>query len=76
MIKTEEQLARELVRHLDGVPIDKAKNALEHAALLLLSTQIVSAKSPLLIQGRFKNLPIQISHRGVSRVRNPARCVT
>lgn len=47
-VKTEEQLAHELVKHLDGVPIYVAKNALEHAVLLLSSTQIVSAKSPLL----------------------------
>jgi hypothetical protein len=47
-IKSERELAVEVVKLLDGVPIDKAKNALEHAAVLLLSTQIVSANTPLL----------------------------
>jgi len=47
--KSEIQLACELVKVLDGVPIDLATNALNHAIILLSSTQVVSAKSPLLI---------------------------
>jgi hypothetical protein len=47
--KTEVELAIELIQVLDGVSIDLATNALNHAILLLSSTQIVSAKSPLLL---------------------------
>jgi hypothetical protein len=47
-MKTERELAIELVKVCDGVPINKAQNALEHAISLLLSTQIVSANSLLL----------------------------
>jgi hypothetical protein len=47
--KSEIQLACELVKVLDGVPINLATNALNHAIILLSSTQVVSAKSPLLL---------------------------
>lgn len=46
--KSERELAIRLIEQLDSVPIDKARNALEHAILLLSETQIVWAKSPLL----------------------------
>jgi hypothetical protein len=47
-LKSERELAVALVKMLDGVPIDKARNALEHAAELCCSTQIISCKSALL----------------------------
>jgi hypothetical protein len=53
-MKSERELAVELVKQLDGVPINKARNALQHAILLLSDTQIVSANSPLL---RVTSLP-------------------
>ena len=46
--KSEVQLACELVKVLDGVPIEAAQNALARANSLLLKTQLVNAKSPLL----------------------------
>jgi hypothetical protein len=46
--KSEIQLACELVKVLDGVPIEAAQNALARANSLLLKTQLVNAKSPLL----------------------------
>jgi len=46
--KSEIQLACELVKVLDGVPIEAAQQALAHAQTLLLRTQIVNANSPLL----------------------------
>jgi hypothetical protein len=46
--KSEHDLAVELVKQLDGVPINKARHALEHAIVLLSESQIVSALSPLL----------------------------
>jgi hypothetical protein len=53
-MKSEREIAIELVKLLDGVPISKARNALEHAIILLSDTQIVSAESPLL-----RNHPMQ-----------------
>lgn len=47
--KSETQLACELVKDLDGVSIELAKSALTHAVMLLSTTQIVSASSPLLL---------------------------
>jgi hypothetical protein len=47
-MKSEQELAIEVIKVFDGVPIDKAKMALEMAERLLLSTQVVSATSPLL----------------------------
>ena len=47
--RTETEIACEIVKLLDGLPIDLATNALNHAILLLSSTQVVSAKSPLLM---------------------------
>lgn len=46
--KSEVQLACELVKVLDRVPIEAAQNALARANSLLLKTQLVNAKSPLL----------------------------
>lgn len=46
--KSEIQLACELIRVLDGLPITRAKDALTRAQAMLLSTQIVDAASPLL----------------------------
>ena len=46
--KSEIQLACELVKVLDGVPIEAAQNALARANSLLLKTQLVNAKSALL----------------------------
>ena len=48
MSKSEIQLACELVRVLDGVPIEAAQNAFARANSLLLKTQTVNAKSLLL----------------------------
>jgi hypothetical protein len=48
-LKSEDELSRVLVKQLDGVPINKARMALQNAILLLSSTQVVSAKSPLLL---------------------------
>jgi hypothetical protein len=48
-MKSEVQLACELIRILDGCSIEQAKNALMRAQRLLESTQIVSADSPLLL---------------------------
>ena len=52
--KSEEVIACELVRHLDGLSIEAAKNALLRATQILSSSQVVSAKSPLLqsLKGR------------------------
>jgi hypothetical protein len=47
--KTEIQLACELIRVLDGVPIYDANQALIRAQNLLLKTQLVAARSPLLL---------------------------
>lgn len=47
--KPEVEIACEVVTLLDGLSIDLATNALKHAILLLSSTQVVSAKSPLLM---------------------------
>jgi hypothetical protein len=47
-MKSEMQIACELVKVLDGVPIDLAKRSLASAEFLLNTTQVVSAKSPLL----------------------------
>ncbi len=47
-LKSEIQLACELVKVLDGVPIEAAQQALARAQTLLLRTQIVNANSPLL----------------------------
>jgi hypothetical protein len=44
----ERQLAVNLIKVLDGIPINKARLALEHAIGLLSDTQVVSAESPLL----------------------------
>jgi hypothetical protein len=49
-IKSEKEIACELVRHLDGLSIEAAKNALLRATQILSSSQVVSAKSPLLRQ--------------------------
>ena len=46
--KSEIQLACELVKVLNGVPIEEAQHALARAQSLLLKTQIVRADSPLL----------------------------
>ena len=46
--KSEEEIAYELVRRLDGLSIEEAKNALLRATSVLSSSQVVSAKSPLL----------------------------
>jgi hypothetical protein len=46
--KSEEEIACELVRHLDGLSIEQAKNALLRATSVLSSSQVVSANSPLL----------------------------
>jgi hypothetical protein len=48
-MKSETELACELIRVLDQMPIDLAKNALQHAIGLLASTQTVRADSPLLM---------------------------
>jgi hypothetical protein len=47
--KSEIQLACELVRILDGVPIYDADQALLRARHVLLKTQTVAARSPLLL---------------------------
>jgi len=47
--KSEIQLAYELIKVLDGLPICVADNALIRARNMLLQTQIVSADSPLLL---------------------------
>jgi len=44
----QDEIAAELVRRLDGISIEDAKNALIRAASLLDKTQFVSAKSRLL----------------------------
>ncbi len=46
--KSEIQLACELIKVLDGVPIESAQHALAQAQILLVRTQIVRADSPLL----------------------------
>ena len=51
LLRAEDELAIKLVKQLDGIPIDKARNALERATELLSRTQIVSAHSPLLKYG-------------------------
>jgi hypothetical protein len=48
-MKTEVELACELIRVLDGIPIHDADQALIRARSLLQKTQIVSANSPLLL---------------------------
>ena len=50
--ETQLALAVKLVRQLDGVPINKARDALEHAIVLLSTTQIVQAESSLLVKAR------------------------
>lgn len=47
--KTEIQLACDLIRVLDGVPIYDANQALIRAQNLLLKTQVVAGRSPLLL---------------------------
>jgi hypothetical protein len=47
--KSEAELAKELLKVLDGVSIRHATNALEHAIQLLGTTQIVNSESPLLL---------------------------
>jgi hypothetical protein len=47
--KTERELAKGLLRVLDGVSISRARNALEHAIQLLTTSQIVNSDSPLLL---------------------------
>jgi hypothetical protein len=47
-LKSEVQLACKLIRALDGLSIEQARNALLRAQSLLLETQIVSAQSALL----------------------------
>ena len=49
--KSEAELAKELLRVLDGVSIRCATNALEHAIQLLSTTQVVNSESPLLLIG-------------------------
>lgn len=46
--RSEKEIACELVGHLDGLSIEAAKNALLRAVQMLSSSQVVSAKSPLL----------------------------
>lgn len=46
--KTEIELACTLIRVLDGIPIQAAKDALSRAQAMLLTTQTVRADSPLL----------------------------
>ena len=46
--RTEIQLACELIRVLDGLPIERARDALIRAQNLLLKTQTVSATNSLL----------------------------
>lgn len=46
--KSELQLACELIRLLDGISIEQARNALMRACDLLSTTQMVHADSPLL----------------------------
>jgi hypothetical protein len=46
--KSEEAIAREIIYHLDGLSIEAATNALRRAIGMLSSSQVVSAKSPLL----------------------------
>jgi hypothetical protein len=41
-------IAVQLIKRLDGIPIEAAKNALARAVELLDKTQIVSARTPLL----------------------------
>jgi hypothetical protein len=48
-MKSETQLACEIVRLLNGVSIQAARNALSHAEQLLVTTQIVKGDSPLLL---------------------------
>lgn len=47
-VKSEIQLACEIVRLLDGIPIESAQHALTRAQALLLKTQIIRADSALL----------------------------
>jgi hypothetical protein len=46
--RSEVEIACELLKLLDGLTIEKATNALGRAQSLLLTTQIVSSKSPIL----------------------------
>ena len=48
--KSEIQLACELIRVLNGLPIKQARDALARADMLLLTTQVVRADSPLLVE--------------------------
>jgi hypothetical protein len=52
--------AIDVVKQLDGLSIDQAKRVLEEAMMLLGSTQIVSAESPLLNR-RAENPDVQQS---------------
>jgi hypothetical protein len=55
---TEHNLAVDLIKCLDGVSIETARGALAEAMVLLSSTQIVSATSPLLIsESRYAEAP-------------------
>lgn len=47
-VKSEIQLACEIIRILDGVSVEAAQHALARAQQLLLKTQIVRGNSPLL----------------------------
>jgi hypothetical protein len=47
--KSEKDLAKELLRVLDGVSIRCATNALDHAIQLLSTTQVVDSESSLLL---------------------------
>lgn len=46
--RSQTEIASELIRVLDGLPIDKARQALLYACDLLLSTQVVHADSMIL----------------------------
>jgi len=44
---TQDEIAVKLVKQLDGISIEDAKKALDRAATLLTTTQVVSRNSPL-----------------------------
>lgn len=44
---TQDEIAVKLVKQLDGISIEDAKKALDRAAILLTTTQVVSRDSPL-----------------------------
>jgi hypothetical protein len=43
-----DEIAVKLVKQLDGISIEDARKALDRAATLLSTTQVVSSESPLL----------------------------